>query len=146
MSHHEADILLVEDNYNDAELAMRVLQKNEATARILHVSNGAEALDYLFGHEPAGQRKTPLHLKLILLDLKMPRVDGFEVLQRIKADALTKKIPVVVLTSSREPRDIARCYDMGISSYIVKPVDYPGYNKALSAIALYWLLVNEPPV
>ena len=136
-----ADILLVEDNATDAELAIRALKKCAAESQIVHLINGAEALSFLFD----GQQNLSRNLKLILLDLKMPKVDGFEVLQQIKTDPVLKRIPVVVLTSSAEDPDIKRCYQIGVSSYVVKPVDFETLNRVVSQIGVYWLMVNQPP-
>jgi CheY-like chemotaxis protein len=140
-SNREAEILLVEDNPTDAELAIRALRKGKVSDRIIHLTNGAEALEFLFG-DPAGP---PANLRLILLDLKMPKVDGFEVLDRIRASSLTKNIPVVVLTSSAQDIDVNRCYQLGVSSYVVKPIEYENLNRAFIQIGLYWLGLNRPP-
>ena len=138
MRPHEVEILLVEDNPNDAELTMRAL-KQRNLANQLHVCrDGAEALAFFGGNS----RPAP---KVILLDLKLPKVDGLEVLRRLKAEEQTKNIPVVVLTSSREEPDIARAYDLGANSYIVKPVDFEAFARAVSEVGLYWLLLNHPP-
>jgi two-component system response regulator len=133
----ESEILLVEDNPNDAELTTRAL-KQRNLANQLHVCrDGAEALDYI-----AGVSAVP---KVILLDLKLPKVDGLEVLRKLKSDERTRSIPVVVLTSSREEPDIERAYALGANSYIVKPVDFDAFARAVSDVGLYWLLLNHPP-
>lgn len=133
----EAEILLVEDNPNDAELTTRAL-KQRNLANQLHVCrDGAEALDYI-----ARVATVP---KVILLDLKLPKVDGLEVLRKLKGDERTRSIPVVVLTSSREEPDIERAYALGANSYIVKPVDFDAFARAVSDVGLYWLLLNHPP-
>jgi two-component system response regulator len=133
----EAEILLVEDNPNDAELTTRAL-KQRNLANQLHVCrDGAEALDYI-----ATASAVP---KVILLDLKLPKVDGLEVLRKLKSDERTRSIPVVVLTSSREEPDIERAYALGANSYIVKPVDFDAFARAVSDVGLYWLLLNHPP-
>jgi two-component system response regulator len=138
------DILLVEDNQNDAELAIYALKKHKHANNIVLLRDGAEAVDYLFGGEPqAGGRPEPP--KLILLDLKLPKIDGIDVLRRLKSEPRTRSIPVVMLTSSREERDIAESYRLGVNSYIVKPVDFEQFTKAVQEIGLYWLLLNEPP-
>ena len=141
----EIEILLVEDSASDAEMTIRALKKNGLANRLLHLKNGAEALDFLFpeGTSPGGAvENIP---KVILLDLKMPKVNGLEVLLKIKADEKTKKIPVVMLTSSREDPDIKRCYDLGVNSYVVKPVEFDEFQKAISSLGLYWMIVNQPP-
>ena len=142
----EIEILLVEDNTNDAELTMRALHKKKIANNVTHLKDGASALDFLFGKGEFENRNINDRPKIILLDLKMPKVDGIEVLRRIKSDELTKNIPVVVLTSSRENPDIERAYSYGANSYIVKPVDFEGFTKAISELGYYWLLLNEPPV
>jgi two-component system, response regulator len=146
MTNSEIEILLVEDNMNDAELTIRALTKNKITNKIFHVKNGASALEFLFGKGEFEGRNTNNKPKVILLDLKMPKVDGLEVLKKIKADELTKKIPVVVLTSSKENPDIETAYALGANSYIVKPVEFDGFAKAVSELGLYWLLHNQSPL
>ncbi len=143
MQSNEIEILLVEDNMHDAELTIRALQKNKITNNIIHLKDGAEALDFLFAKGEFMERNTSNKPKVILLDLKMPRIDGMEVLIKIKENELTKKIPVVVLTSSRENPDIEKAYTLGANSYIVKPVDFDGFMKAIADIGLYWLLHNQ---
>lgn len=145
MNENGVEILLVEDNISDAELTIRALKKKNLANSLIHLKNGAEALDFIFGTGTYAGRdinKTP---KVILLDLKMPKVDGLEVLARIKADERTKKIPVVVLTSSREDPDIDACYRLGVNSYIVKPVEFDNFFKAVSDLGFYWLLLNQVP-
>lgn len=134
----QARILLVEDNIHDAELAIRALTKNNLANSLLHVEDGQEALDYLFNDE----NEMP---SLILLDLKMPRIDGLQVLRALKEHALKKVIPVVVLTSSKEERDIVESYKLGVNAYIVKPVDFDQFVKAVAQLGLFWLVLNEPP-
>lgn len=138
MRPNEVDILLVEDNPNDAELTLRALKQRNLANQLFLCRDGAEVLDFF----SAGVGPVP---KVILLDLKLPKVDGLEVLRRLKADARTKPIPVVVLTSSREEPDIARAYELGANSYIVKPVDFEAFARAVSDVGLYWLLLNHPP-
>lgn len=133
------EILLVEDNLDDAGLTIRALKKKNLANHLLHLEDGVEALDFIFS--PDGLN-TP---KLILLDLKMPRLNGIEVLQRLKGDERTKGIPVVVLTSSREEPDIKKCYELGVNSYIVKPVEFDKFLDAVSDLGMYWLLLNQPP-
>lgn len=140
------ELLLVEDNPNDEELTLRVLQKNNLANRIEVARDGAEALDLIFCTGAYAQRSpaenTP---KVVLLDLKLPKVDGLEVLRRIKTDPRTRVIPVVVLTSSHEERDIVDSYHLGVNSYIVKPVDFEQFTEAVRQLGLYWLLLNQPP-
>lgn len=138
------DILLVEDNPNDVELATRALRKAKLANPIFVVSDGAEALDFLF-RTGAYAGRPPHTPKVVLLDLKLPKVDGLEVLRRIKSDERTKVIPVVVLTSSREESDVVESYRLGVNSYIVKPVDFEQFLAAVERLGLYWLLLNEPP-
>ncbi|MBX3324937.1 MAG: response regulator [Nitrospira sp.] len=140
-----ADILLVEDNPDDVELTLRALKKNNVTNRIAVARDGAEALDYLFAAGRYADRSTSAPPKVILLDLKLPLVSGIEVLRRCRADEQLHRIPIVVLTSSREEPDIQACYDLGVNSYIVKPVDFQQFTDAVRQAGLYWLLLNEPP-
>jgi two-component system, response regulator len=141
----EVEILLVEDNPNDAELAMRALRKNNLANSVIRVCDGEEALDYIFARK-AFQSRDRLNIpKLILLDLKLPKVDRLDVLRIIKDDVITKMIPVVVLTSSQEERDIVESYRLGVNSYIVKPVDYDKFINSVRDIGLYWLLLNQQP-
>ena len=146
MMENSIEILLVEDNPNDVELTLHALKKNNLTNHIHIVRDGAEALDYLFGSGTYAGRDVNHTPKVILLDLKLPKVDGMEVLRQIKADARTRSIPVVVLTSSREERDIVGSYQLGVNSYITKPVDFEQFTEAVRQLGLYWLLLNQPPV
>jgi two-component system, response regulator len=139
------DILLVEDNQSDAELAMYALRKNNIANSLLHLQNGEELLDYIFGTGGYQGRNTSELPRLILLDLKMPKVSGLEALKKIKADERARLIPVVLLTSSKEDRDIARSYELGVNSYIVKPVEFEDFERATLMIGRYWLSVNESP-
>ena len=141
----EVEILLVEDNPNDVELTLRALKKNNLTNRVHVVKDGAEALEYIFANGAYAHRKIEDHPRVILLDLKLPKVDGLEVLRKIKSDERTKVIPVVVLTSSKEERDLVESYKLGANSYITKPVDFESFVKAVSELGLYWLLLNQPP-
>jgi two-component system response regulator len=140
-----SDILLVEDNPNDAELTLRALEKAHVANEIHVVRDGAEALEFLFGDGAHAGRARPALPRVVLLDLKLPKVDGLEVLRRVKGDERTKLIPVVVLTSSREESDLVASYHLGANSYIVKPVDSDKFFEAVHHIGLYWLLLNEPP-
>lgn len=143
MVYEDVDILLVEDNPNDVELTIRALKKHHLANKMYVVSDGAAALDFIFGRgEFSGA--TPNSLKMVLLDLKLPKVSGLEVLQQLKGDERTKFIPVVVLTSSHEDRDIQECYRLGVNSYVVKPVEFDSFAKAVADLGFYWLLVNKP--
>lgn len=142
---NEIEILLVEDNVHDAELTIRTLRKQGIVNKLFHLRDGAAALNYLFGTGEFKGRDTINVPKLILLDLKMPKVDGIEVLQNIKSNSLTRKIPVVILTSSKEHPDVDKCYALGANSYIVKPVEFDNFSKAVAEIGLYWVLFNHPP-
>ena len=139
------EILLVEDNPNDVELALHALKKHNLANRIQVVRDGAEALDFLFARGAFSHRDINQTPRVVLLDLKLPKVDGLEVLRQIKGDPRTRKIPVVVLTSSREERDVMESYNLGVNSYILKPVDFQQFTEAVRTIGLYWLLLNEPP-
>jgi two-component system response regulator len=145
MDINEVEILLVEDNPNDAELTLRALKKNNLANRVMHAKDGAEALEFLFAEDVYAGRSVEKTPKVILLDLKLPKVNGIEVLERIKGDERTKSIPVVVLTSSREESDLTRCYELGVNSYIVKPVEFENFVKAISDLGFYWLLLNQIP-
>jgi two-component system, response regulator len=139
------EILLVEDNPRDGELTLRALKKRDLANHPAWVRDGAEALEYLFGASPNGPQRVNHAPKLILLDLKLPKVDGLEVLRRFKGDERTRHIPVVVLTSSREEQDVVESYRLGVNSYIVKPVDFEKFAEAVAQLGLYWLLLNQPP-
>jgi CheY-like chemotaxis protein len=139
----QVEILLVEDNSSDAELTLHALKRSGFTPTIETVRDGAEALDFLFRRGVYTGREGPLP-KLVLLDLKMPKVGGLEVLQQIKIDSCTRAIPIVVLTSSREDSDIAKSYQLGANSYIVKPVDFMKFSEMVRQIGLYWLQLNQP--
>ncbi len=140
-----AEILLIEDNPDDVELTLRALKKNNLTNPLVVLQDGAEALDYLFATGRYAQRSMSTLPKVVLLDLKLPLVSGIEVLRQCKADERTRRIPIVVLTSSREEPDIQACYNLGVNSYIVKPVDFTQFTEAVRQAGLYWLLLNEPP-
>ena len=145
MNYNEVEILFVEDSIDDATLTIRALTKSGFTNKLLHVKDGAEALDFIYCKGLYALRKSKEHPKLILLDLKMPKVTGVEVLEKIKSDPELKFIPVVVLTSSKEDTDIKKCYSMGANSYIVKPVDSDDFFSAIKEIGLYWMILCEPP-
>ena len=142
---NEVEILLVEDNPNDVELTLRALKKYNITNKVHVVKDGAEALEYIFATGAYASRDINCIPKVILLDLKLPKVDGLEVLRQIKSNERTKLIPVVVLTSSKEERDLVESYRLGANSYITKPVDFESFVKAVSELGLYWLLLNQPP-
>ena len=138
------ELLLVEDNPQDLELTLRALKKGNITNRIEVARDGAEALDFLFCRGAHAGRRITDAPKMVLLDLKLPKVDGLDVLRQIKADPQTKSIPVVVLTSSREQSDLVESYKLGVNSYIVKPVNFDSFTKAVQELGLYWLLLNQP--
>ncbi len=142
---NEVEILLVEDNPRDVEMTLRALKKHNITNNVHIVKDGAEALEFVFASGAYASRNMLRKPKVILLDLKLPKVDGIEVLRKIKADERTRVIPVAVLTSSREDRDLQTCYELGVNSYIVKPVEFENFVKAVSELGLYWLLLNQPP-
>jgi CheY-like chemotaxis protein len=139
------EILLVEDNPNDAELTLRALRRHNLGNQVVLVTDGAEALDFVFGEGSHADRQGEPLPRLVLLDLKLPKVDGIEVLRRLKGDPRTCRIPVVVLTSSAEERDIARSYELRVNSYIVKPVEFESFAKAVADLGLYWFLLNRVP-
>ena len=139
------EILLVEDSATDLELALRALKKAKLANRIEVARDGEEALDFLFARNRYADRSPDDKPRLVLLDLKLPRVDGLEVLKAVKADPRTRSIPIVVLTSSNEQRDIVESYDLGVNSYIVKPVDFDGFMAAVAEVGLYWMVLNMPP-
>lgn len=142
----EVEILLVEDNPTDGELAIRALKKAGLANNLVWVKDGAEALEFLFATGAYAGRNVACPPKVVLLDLRLPKVDGMEVLRQVKADERTKFIPVVVLTSSKEDRDVAESYKLGVNSYISKPVEFDAFAKTVSELGLYWLLVNRPPI
>ena len=139
------EILLVEDNVQDLELTLRALRQANLANRIHVARDGAEALEFIFCEGPYAKRKIGDGPKVILLDLKLPRVDGLEVLKRLKGDPRTKMIPVVMLTSSKEQRDVVESYQLGVNSYLVKPVNFERFTTSVRDLGLYWLLLNHPP-
>lgn len=145
MEISELKILLIEDNPNDAELTMRAFKKSNFLNKIIHLKDGSEALDYLFYEGIYKDRERNDNPAVILLDLKMPKVNGIEVLRKIKSDPSTRSIPVVVLTSSNEDPDVAACYELGVNSYIVKPVGFDNFANAVSQLGMYWLMLNQRP-
>lgn len=142
---HEIEILLVEDNPDDLEMALHALRKMNLANRIQVARDGVEALDFIFCRGPHAGRKIENRPKVILLDLKLPKVDGLEVLRSIKGDSRTSAIPVVILTSSKEQNDVLESYKLGVNSYIVKPVNFAQFAEAVQKLGLYWLLLNQPP-
>jgi len=138
-------ILLVEDNADDEALTLRALKKNNITNKIVVARDGVEALDYLFGTGQYADRDTTVQPELVLLDLMLPKVDGFEVLKRLRTDQRTKLLSVVILTSSKEQQDIVNGYGLGANSYVRKPVDFQHFVDAVSQLGLYWLVLNERP-
>jgi two-component system response regulator len=146
MDHNLIEVLLVEDNLVDAELTIRELKKNNFANNLLHVSDGEEALEFIFASgRYAGVRDMKFPQKLVLLDIHMPKINGIEVLIQIKSNELTRSIPVIILTSSKEDPDIQKCYKAGANSYIVKPVNFESFAYAIKSIGYYWLLLNQPP-
>ena len=146
MNPNSVDILLVDDNPNDAELAIREFRKNMPDNILVHVKDGEEALDFIFASGRfADSRTMAPPPRLVLLDIQMPRINGIEVLEKIKSDARTKSIPVVMLTSSKLDPDIQKCYQLGANSYIVKPVDFEGFAEAIKNLGFFWLLLNKSP-
>lgn len=141
---NEFEILLVEDNAGDAELALRALKKHNLAKSVLHLENGAEALDYLFAEGVYTGRDITILPKMILLDINMPKVDGIDTLKKIKADPRTKMVPVIMFTSSKEEFDLRACYGLGSNSYVVKPVDFGEFDKAMKDLGLYWTILNQP--
>ena len=139
------EILLIEDNPDDVEITLRAFQKYHLANKIHVVRDGEEALECLFGTGRYAEQSACLNTRLILLDLKLPKVDGLEVLQRCKSDPRTKNIPVVVLTSSREDRDLIDSYNLGVNSYVVKPVDFSQFVEAVRQLGLYWIMLNQLP-
>lgn len=140
---HEVEILLVEDNAADAEMTIRALRKAHLSNKLIHLKDGVEALDFLFGNGAYSTRDVSQHPRVILLDIKMPKMDGIEVLRNIRANESTRTIPVVIMTSSNEDKDILASYELGVNSYVVKPVEFEEFVKAVGNLGLYWLLTNR---
>ena len=145
MNHNDAEILLVEDSVDDAEMTIRALKKINLANRLVHLEDGQEAVDYLFSKGKYENRELPKQPKVILLDIKMPRMDGIEVLRQIKSKEATRMIPVVVMTSSGEEKDMIATYSLGVNSYVIKPVNFESFGKVVSELGLYWLLTNQTP-
>jgi two-component system response regulator len=142
----ELEIILVEDNMDDAALVIRALKKNNLANKLVHLKDGAEALEFIFGKNTTADLEVLSHSpRVMLLDLKMPKINGMEVLEKVKSDPRTKAMPIVVLTSSAEDPDIKRCYTLGANSYIVKPVEFDNFSKVIAELGLYWLVLNQPP-
>ena len=139
------EILLIEDNPDDIELTLRAFRKNNLANHITVLSDGEKALEYLFPDEPSKQNSIRQHLRLILLDLKLPKVDGLEILKKVKSNPLTSFIPVVVLTSSDLDKDMIESYRLGVNSYLTKPVDFLKFTQSIQEIGMYWLLLNRMP-
>jgi len=142
---HQIELLLAEDNPRDAEMTMRALRKVNFANKVHWVKDGEEALDFLYCTGAYSDRQPGHTPKLILLDIKMPKIDGIEVLRRVKGDERTRTIPVVVMTSSNEERDVLESYRLGVNSYIVKPVNFPAFVETVASIGLYWILTNRTP-
>ena len=146
MTDRQIEILLVEDNKDDVELTLHALRKENLANHIYLARDGEEALEFLFCNGAHADRSFDRPPRLILLDLKLPKVDGMEVLRRLKADARTRSIPVVILTSSKEERDLVQGYGLGANSYIQKPVDFDQFRNTVKSVGFYWLLINQAPV
>ena len=144
-AENDTEILLVEDSPYDAELTIRELRRHHLANKLVHVKDGAEALEFIFGTGAYAERDTSQRPKVVLLDLKLPKVDGLEVLRAIKSDPRTRTIPVVVMTSSQEQRDVVDSYHLGVNSYVVKPVDFDHFSKAVSELGCYRVLHNHSP-
>lgn len=142
----EIEILLVEDNATDAELTLRSLKKANVANSIVWVRDGAAALDFIFARGAFRERKVENAPKMVLLDLRLPKVEGMEVLRQIKGDPRTRIIPVIVLTSSKEERDIVDSYRLGVNSFVPKPVEFEAFSRVIAELGLYWLLINRPPI
>lgn len=146
MGYDSVKILLVEDNPNDVKLTLRALKKKNLVNDVKVVTDGAEALDYIFAKGQYSERDMNDFPRVIFLDLKLPKINGLEVLEKLKKNEKTRQIPVVVVTSSAEDSDLKKCYELGVNSYIVKPVDFESFVKAVSELGFYWLLLNRTPM
>ncbi|MEI6682512.1 MAG: response regulator [Bacteroidota bacterium] len=144
-NYSPVEILLIEDNPNDAALALRALRRKHLVNHIEVIDDGADALDFLFHRGKYEERISMALPRVIFLDLKLPRIDGLEILKEIRANEITRKLPVVIVSSSKEDPDISRAYELGANSYVVKPVDFETFIKVISELGMYWLLLNEPP-
>ena len=145
MERSSIEILFIEDNHHEAELAIRSLKKNNLANKLKHIDDGAKAIDFLFGGPGNEMEEGGGNPKLIILDLKLPKISGLEILRRLKSDERTKMIPVVILTSSQEEKDIVESYKLGVNSYIVKPVNFETFSKAVADLGLYWVILNHVP-
>ena len=145
MTRESVEILLVEDNPDDVELAVRALKKNNLANAIQVAEDGEEALEFVFGRDGTSYGQLNNRPRLILLDLKLPKLDGLEVLQRLKSDSRSRKIPVVIVTTSKEEPDLRRAYELGVNSYLVKPVDFEQFVEIVRRLGFYWLLLNQAP-
>jgi two-component system response regulator len=145
-AQHEVEILLIEDSPEDAELTIRVLKEQNLANRLVWLKNGAAGLDFLFGRGAYASRNVVEVPRLVLLDLSLPKIGGLEVLQQLKANPRTRKIPVVVLSSSTQDKDILRTYDLGVNSYVSKPVHFEDFAHVVTQMGLYWMLINKPPI
>ena len=145
MNNNEVEILLVEDNMDDAEMTIRALRKVNLDNNLVHLEDGQQALDFLFGKGKFVSRELTQKPKVILLDIKMPKIDGIDVLRKLKSNEATRMIPVVIMTSSSEEQDMIASYSLGVNSYVVKPVHFENFAKAVSELGLYWLLINRTP-
>ena len=143
--HSTVEILFIEDNHHEAELTIRSLKKYNLANSLKHIDDGAEAMDFLFAAPVKESEENVFNPKLIILDLKLPKVNGLEILRRLKSDERTKKIPVVILTSSQEEKDVIESYKLGVNSYIVKPVNFDTFTKAVADLGLYWVVLNHRP-
>jgi two-component system response regulator len=146
MNENSIDILLVEDNMDDAELTIHELKRHNIANNVFHVTDGEEALEFIFATGKFSGRNILKSPRLILLDIKMPKLNGIEVLKRLKEDQRTRIIPVIILTSSQEDPDIKKCYELGANSYIVKPVNFERFAEGIKNLGFYWLLLNQPPI
>jgi CheY-like chemotaxis protein len=146
MNAGKLDILLVEDNQDDMDLALHALKREKLANSIFVARDGEEALDFLFCRGAYAERSFDHPPKLVLLDLKLPKVDGMEVLKQIKSDLRTKTIPIVIMTSSKEERDLVAGYNLGANSFIQKPVDFDQFRETVKSVGLYWMVINQPPV